>query len=44
VEITWEEAMNLMVEKLTKMMEKNPIQMYTGSMDVHVMGHMLFSR
>ena len=38
VEITWEEAFDILVEKLSKIHEKNPLQLYAGSMDVHVCG------
>jgi len=38
VEITWEEAFDLLVEKLSKIRETNPLRLYAGSMDVHVCG------
>ncbi len=38
VEITWEEAFDIFVQKLKKIREKNPLQLYAGSMDVHVCG------
>lgn len=44
MEITWEEAFDIMVKKLTKIRETNPLQLYTGSMDVHVTNfHALFT-
>jgi len=37
VEISWEEAIDTLVKKLTEVREKNPRGLYTGSMDTHTM-------
>jgi anaerobic selenocysteine-containing dehydrogenase len=42
VEITWDEALNILEEKLRKIREKNPMQFYAGTMDVHPMLHFMW--